>query len=409
MSILVLNAGSSTLKFALFDGDAENDLCHGVVDWQGHKNLATLKLKAVSLSDEFVAHAELASYGDAVGWICRSLEENGFRDLIVAVGHRVVHGGTEFRKPVIIDDSVNERLRKISKLAPLHHPPVLATFEATSIELPDATQVAVFDTTFFADLPKKAVVYPVPYDWHERYGVRRFGFHGISHSYCAKRAERLLGRVGDPDLRLIVCHLGSGSSATAIIGGHPINTTMGFTPLEGLMMGTRSGSIDPGIMIYLMQEHGYSADRLAEELNRNSGLLGVSGVSSDFRTIEKAAESPAINGNGRAALAIEMFADRVRSTIGGLAVTMGGVDGLVFTAGIGENSATLRQQVCQGLECLGLQLDVFQNETIRSDADIATPDSIGRILVIRTREERMVACETIRLLNRTKNSVNTST
>ncbi|QEG22634.1 acetate/propionate family kinase [Mariniblastus fucicola] len=407
MSILVLNAGSSTLKFSLFNGDADEVLCRGMVDWQGRKNVATLKLELASPSEDLVEHAELPNYGDAVSWICRSLDEHGFRDPIRAVGHRVVHGGTEFGEPVVIDESVNIRLQKISKLAPLHHPPVLATFQATRRELRDAKQVAVFDTTFFANLPRKSIVYPVPYDWFERYGVRRFGFHGISHSYCAKRAEQLMDRVGDPKFRLIVCHLGSGASATAIVGGQPINTTMGFTPLEGLMMGTRSGSIDPGILIHLLQEHGYDAAGLQEKLNRHSGLLGVSGVSSDFRTIEKAAANPQINGNGRAALAIEMFADRIRSTIGSFSVSMGGVDGIVFTAGIGENSSTLRAQVCKGLECLGLELDSTQNDNAVPDCDIATRDSQARILVIRTQEEQMVAQETLRVLDQSRSTIRT--
>jgi len=422
MSILVLNAGSSTLKFALFDDEAKASLCHGAVDWRGQQNTATLELKSKSLTELAIVHAEVRGYDEAIRLICQTLRENNFHEQIRAVGHRVVHGATEFQESVVIDQSVIQRLQNISQLAPLHLPPLLKSLEGTFAELPDAKQVAVFDTTFFKSLPEQAIIYPVPYQWHEQYGIRRFGFHGISHSYCSTRAAQMLERVGDPTLRLIVCHLGSGSSATAIIGGSPIQTTMGFTPLEGLMMGTRGGSIDPGIMIYLMQEHGLTIQEIAEQLNHHSGLLGVSGVSSDYRELEKLAsasnhdgservkldgsERGKLDGSERAKLGIEMFADRIRSTIGALAVSMGGVDALIFTAGIGENSASLRERVCEGLGCLGIHLDLNTNNTIQPDGDVATATSTARILVIRTKEEQMIASEVNRIsLYKLRNNV----
>jgi acetate kinase len=388
MSILVLNAGSSTLKFALFDQSARDELADGLVDWRGRGETATLTFRSPA-NDDKESSAEVADYGEAVCWILGSLASNGFDDPIKVVGHRVVHGGTDFSRTTLIDDQVSQSLERISELAPLHNPPALTTIVAMRRVLPDATQVAVFDTAFFANLPHRAIIYPVPYQWFEQYGIRRFGFHGISHAYCASRAAELLKRQDDANLRLVICHLGNGCSATAVRGGQPIATTMGFTPLEGLMMGTRSGSVDPSILLHLLQQKGFDAAQLDESLNRHSGLLGVSGVSSDFREVEKAART----GNQQAQLAIDMFADRIRAAIGAFAVTLGGIDALVFTAGIGEHSATLRSRVCDGLQCLNLLLDEEKNHGIPEDFDIARTNSASRILPIRTREEQMIARE----------------
>lgn len=393
MSILVLNTGSSTLKFAIFDDAATSELAGGVIDWRDSGKAAKLTFRTPNADDR---HTTRDVVDDDVVWILQTLSENGFDESIRAVGHRVVHGGTDFVKPTLIDKQVSRSLERISDLAPLHNPPALTTIKAASTTLPDAAQVAVFDTAFFADLPPRAFLYPIPYEWYEQYGIRRFGFHGISHAYCAARAAKLLGREGDGSLRLVVCHLGNGCSATAVRGGRPVATTMGFTPMEGLMMGTRCGSIDPGILINLLQQHGFDADQLEASLNRRSGLLGISGVSFDFRQVEQAAAS----NDQRAQLAIEMFCDRVRSTIGSLAVTLGGIDGLVFTAGIGEYSVAMRTHVCSGLQCLGLHLDENKNQCRSADSDIATTQSPGRILLIRTCEERMIAQEVQRLIER---------
>ncbi len=262
---------------------------------------------------------------------------------IEVVGHRVVHGGSEFPDSVLIDHGVKEDMARLAELAPLHNPPALAAICAAEAALPDAAQVAVFDTAFYAHLPPKAYIYPVPYEWHVNWGVRRFGFHGISHQYCARRAADMLGR-DLAQLRIVSCHLGGGCSATAVRGGVAIATTMGFTPMEGLMMGTRAGSVDPGILIYLLRSHGLTADEIDDALNCRSGLLGVSGVSADLAKVADSAEQ----GNHRARLAFDMFADRVRSAIGSLAVAMGGVDVLIFTDRVGENSAILRAAACEG-------------------------------------------------------------
>ncbi len=388
MSILVLNAGSSTLKFSLFDPSAREELANGLVDWRGRDESATLQFRSLTTGEK-QATLEVSDYGEAASQILESLRDNGFEDPIELVGHRVVHGGTEFSRTTLIDDRVSHSLNRISELAPLHNPSALTTIGAMRSALPDATHVAVFDTAFFANLPRRATTYPVPYQWFETYGIRRFGFHGISHAYCASRAAELLERQDDAKLRLVICHLGNGCSATAVKGGQPITTTMGFTPLEGLMMGTRSGSVDPGILLHLIQQKGFTTAQLDESLNRQSGLLGVSGVSSDFREVEKAANG----GNHQAQLAIEMFADRIRATIGAFAVTLGGIDALVFTAGIGEHSATLRSRVCDGLQCLNIQLDEQRNRDTLDDSDIARTSSASRILRIRTREEQMIARE----------------
>ena len=308
---------------------------------------------------------------------------------IQVIGHRVVHGGSEFPGSVLIDDAVKESIARWSELAPLHNLPALAAISAAEVVLPHARQVAVFDTAFFANLPARAHVYSLPYAWYSDWGVRRFGFHGLSHQYCAGRAAEILGR--DPTgLRIINCHLGGGCSAAAIHNNVAVATTMGFTPLDGLMMATRPGSLDPGILLHVLRRHGLTADDLDTALHHGSGLLGVSGVSSDFSAIEVAAEQ----GNHRARLAMEMFADRVRAAVGALAVNMGGVDVLTFTDRVGENSPTFRTMACRGLECLGLRLDPLRNAANQPDSDVSPADATARILVIHTREELMIARET---------------
>lgn len=390
MSILVLNAGSSTLKFTLFDDAAEQSFCRGMVDWKGHHGIATLTIRS-SAEDVEQTTADVVGYQQATRWILQTLADKQFNHPIAVVGHRVVHGGSQFHETVALDQQVMNTLERVTELAPLHNPPALAAMRAMADLLPGIPQVAVFDTSFFADLPERASVYPLPYEWLETYGIRRFGFHGINHGYCASQAAEILRRVDDAELRLVICHLGNGCSATATRGGRAIATTMGFTPLEGLMMGTRSGSIDPGILLHMMRQHGFDADQLQDCLNRQSGLLGVSGVSADFRLVQQAAEA----GNERAQLAIEMFADRVRSTIGSLVVTLGGADALVFTAGIGENSAMLRAKICQGLQCLGIDLDRPRNQ--HHALDIAAEGSSIRVLRIEAREELAIAREALRV------------
>jgi acetate kinase len=370
VSVLVLNAGSSTLKFTLFSGRSSEPMAEGTVE-------------------EPTLESDLK---DSVSGVLDAIRDDLASDPVVAVGHRVVHGGRVFTESVPIDDRVLEEIERLSDLAPLHNPPALAAIGAAQRAFPGVPHVAVFDTAFFADLPPDRHVYPLPYEWYAERGIRRFGFHGISHAYCAGRAAEFLGRPL-AGFRAVTCHLGNGCSATATLGGKALATTMGFTPLEGLVMGSRAGSVDPGILLYAMERMGLSAGELGEILQRRSGLLGVSGVSSDFRAVQEAAKE----GNGRARLALAIYADSVRSAIGALAVATGGVDALVFTAGVGENAASLREEACRGLACLGLRLDPERNRTLRPDADLSAPDASGRILILHTREDLHIAREALRV------------
>jgi acetate kinase len=311
---------------------------------------------------------------------------------LAAIGHRIVHGGS-FTSSVRITPKVRERIAALADLAPLHNPPGLETLAAAQQEIPDAPHVAVFDTAFHATLPAEAYTYAIPENWTREWGIRRFGFHGLSHAYCSRRAAEMLGR-SDDQLRLVICHLGHGCSASAVHGGRCVDTTMGFTPLEGLMMATRSGSIDPGVITHVQEQHGLTAKQVEKALNHESGLLGVSGVSADMRQVLAAAHE----GNERSRLALAIYTHRVRQAIGALAVTLGGVDALVFTAGVGENAAEIRQSVCTGLECLGLELDAQANSACRPDSDVAQSNSRRRILVIATREDITMLREVMQVL-----------
>ena len=431
MSILVINTGSSSLKFGLFDSAAREALVEGVIDWAARTGQADFLLRQPNAPAR-KSQLAVADHRSAVAQVVKAMNdphilpgslvpklEFGNEGAISAVGHRVVHGGERFRDSVRLDSEAKAGIAQLSELAPLHNPPALEAIEAVEYALPGVPQVAVFDTAFFAHLPQRAFLYPLPYSWYTDWSIRRYGFHGISHAYCAGRAGEVVRWWGDDHLsttspphppttspphhspltthhsplRLITCHLGNGCSATAVRDGVAVATTMGLTPLEGMMMGTRCGSVDPGILLHVQRQHGLTVDQLDDALNHRSGLLGVSGVSSDFRQVEAAASQ----GNDRARLALEMYADRVRATIGALAVTLGGIDALIFTAGVGTNSANLRAAVCNGLECLGLQLDSTRNTTCQPDADVATDHSSARILVLQTQEELLIAREVRRL------------
>jgi acetate kinase len=394
MNVLTINAGSSSIKFALFESGRDEALREGQISWangdRGHADLT------VSTREGKPELATVAVRDDqaAATWAMRAaLGSAANRATVDVVGHRVVHGGTQFCESVVIDAKVKAAIAHWGKLAPLHNPPALTAIEAAEAAFPGIPQVAVFDTAFYRNLPRKAFVFPLPYEYYQKWGVRRFGFHGTSYSYCSLRSAEMLNGRSQP-LNLVICHLGGGCSATAIRGGAPIATTMGFSPLDGLMMGTRPGSLDPGILLALQREHGLTAEQIARDLNSSSGLLGVSGISSDVAEIEKAAAK----GDERASLALEMFADRVRSAIGGLAVTLGSVDALVFTDRVGETSQALRASICDGLELLGLHLDPQLNQQAKPDTDIATAKSAGRILVVHTREELMIAREAARVI-----------
>ncbi|MGP8199870.1 MAG: acetate/propionate family kinase [Limisphaerales bacterium] len=400
MSILAINAGSSSLKFGLFDGPDCAALVTGELDWaDGNREEAQLIVRPrqgtivrsrLPLPDSSSAAARVIQV--ALGALPPGTDPSA---AINAVGHRIVHGGADYRDSIIIDSDVKEAISLASELAPLHNPPALKAIHAVEEALPGKPQVAVFDTSFHAGLPPKAFLYAVPYDWYERWGIRRFGFHGISHAYCARRAAEIMGR--DPSqLRLVSCHLGGGCSATAVKGGVAVATTSGFSPMDGLMMGTRCGAIDPGILIHLQRREALTGKELDRALNHFSGLLGISGVSPDLAQIEVAATQ----GNNRARLAFDMFADQVRGAIGRLAATLGGIDALTFTDRVGEGSPSLRAAVCQGLDFMGICLDAKRNPEARPDTDIATPGSPARILVIHTEEELMVARETRRVARR---------
>jgi acetate kinase len=390
MSLLVFNAGSSTLKFSLFEAATFGERAEGTIDWKQGSARAVVSLR-LGAEKPTRHEAPVGDYHAAVELVLRLLADSIGADPITACGHRIVHGGERLRASTLIDAGVKQALADLRELAPLHNPPALAGMEAAEAALPGVGQVGVFDTAFFQTLTRARFLYPVPQAWYDDWGIRRFGFHGISHAYCAGRAAELLP--GRPDLRLIICHLGNGCSASAVRSGQAVDTTMGFTPMEGLMMGTRAGSLDAGVLLYLLRTRRLGQEALEQALNHESGLFGVSCVSADFRQVAGAAET----GNERARLAITMYADRVRSAIGALAATLGGVDAVVFTAGVGENSANLRAEVCRGLECLGIHLDGERNQTCRPDADIAKPDGPVRILIVHTRENLVIAREAWRL------------
>lgn len=381
MYTLLLNAGSSSLKgtlVAISDGEVR---ARGLADWAG---ASTKYHFTASDHREHNRDVTWKGHGPAVQQFIRDLTETQPAELddrsqLAAVGHRVVHGGP-FTSSVQITADLRSKLSGLADLAPLHNPPSLETLSAAETELPDVPHIAVFDTAFHASLPQHAYTYPVPTQWTQKWGVRRYGFHGLSHAYCARRAGEMLGSATS---KLVVCHLGHGCSASAVRDGRCVDTTMGFTPLEGLMMATRSGTVDPGLLLHLQQQHGLTAAQIEQTLNRESGLLGVSGVSADMREVQRAADS----GNSAARLALQIYAHRVRQAIGAFTVTMGGVDALIFTAGVGEHSSSMRAAICEGLECLGLRLDAKVNADHHPDTDIAAPDSSGRIFVIATRED----------------------
>jgi acetate kinase len=394
MKVLVLNAGSSTLKFSLYDTDGERVLGEGTADWSAEPARLTVHRAGAA---ETRSELTVRRHEDAMAGVLDALL-HGDRPLLGgtgdlgAVGHRVVHGGDRYTAAVRVTPEVTAAIEELTELAPLHNPAALEGIRAAQAALPNVPQVAAFDTAFHATIPPAARVYPLPYAWTTDWGARRFGFHGLSHAYCAGRAAEMLGRPAG--LRLVICHLGNGCSLSAVRDGVCVDTSMGFTPLEGVMMGTRSGSVDPGLLLYVLRRKGVTPDALDRVLNHESGLLGVSGVSSDMRQVLAATDA----GNERARLALEIYAHRVRQTVGAMTATLGGITALVFTAGVGEHAAPVRARVCDGLECLGLELDAPANAGCRPDADVATAGSRGRILVIATREDLMIVRETVRVL-----------
>lgn len=395
MKVLVLNCGSSSIKYQLFAMPQRTMLAKGIIERIGdpraaisHQDQAGRQQHAISAANHEQAMLQILS---------RLLPAEDGRDdsatKIDAVGHRVVHGGDEFTGSVLIDQTVLGSIDKMSRLAPLHNPPNLAGIRAATQALPQAPQVACFDTAFHATIPQVAFTYALPFELYEKLGVRRYGFHGTSHRYVAERAAEALGtdRLG---IDCITCHLGNGSSITAVQGGKSVDTSMGLTPLEGLVMGTRCGDIDPAIIFYLA-ENGYSVADINELCNKKSGVLGLSGCSNDMRTLIDEASA----GNRRARLALDVFCYRVKKYIGAYLAVLGRIDALVFTGGIGENAAAIRQQICAGLEPLGIELDNRQNEAVVGrEGRINVAGRRVSILVIPTDEEGAIAADTYRLV-----------
>lgn len=392
MKVLVINAGSSTLKYQLIDMENEQVLARGICDKIGKDS--SLSHKA---GGHEVAYAKgFATHTEAFHEVCHQLVEGEIAVLsglsqIAAVGHRVVHGGDHFRDSVLIDDDVLEKILSLSDLAPLHNPPMVKAVRSCRELLPQGVpQVAVFDTAFHHSLPEKAYAYPIPSQYRSDLKIRRYGFHGTSHRYVSEELAKALGRpVGD--LKIVTCHLGNGSTVTAVRHGQSVDTSAGFSTLDGVMMGTRCGAIDPSIPLYLETKGGLRADEIETVLMKQSGLLGVSALSSDHRELEQAAAG----GNGCAQLALDMYAYQIKKFIGAYAVAMGGLDGVVFTGGIGENSSGLRADVCEGMAFLGMSIDAVTNRATRSRLqEISTAASKVRVFVVPTNEELLIARDT---------------
>ncbi|MED1604766.1 acetate kinase [Cytobacillus kochii] len=392
--IIAINAGSSSLKFQLFDMPEEKVITKGIVERIG---LAHAVFTIVVKGEKRTKELEIPNHEVAVQLLLNELTAHEIiaeLDEIVGVGHRVVHGGEDFSQSVLITDEVMDKISRLSDLAPLHNPANLTGILAFKRVLPDVPAVAVFDTAFHQSMPESSYLYSLPYSYYTEYGIRKYGFHGTSHKYVSERAAELLGRPLE-QLRLISCHLGNGASIAAIEGGKSIDTSMGFTPLAGVTMGTRSGDIDPALIPFIMQKTEKSADEVLDVLNKQSGMLGVTGFSSDLRDIEMAAEE----GNDRAELALEIFANHIHKYIGSYAAKMYGVDAIIFTAGIGENSDVVRERVLRGLEFMGVYWDPALNKVRGREAFINYPHSPVKVIIIPTNEEVMIARDTIELIS----------
>lgn len=392
--VLAVNAGSSSLKFQLFNMPQEEVLLKGLIERIGQeKSQLVLTVNGEKIKKEM----PIPNHDVAVEIVLRELIETKVLkslDELHGVGHRVTHGGELFAESAIINDDVIKKIDSLSDLAPLHNPANLAAIKAFFRVLPNIHAVAVFDTAYHQTMPKSSYLYSLPFEYYENFVVRKFGFHGTSHKYVAQRAAEILNKPLE-ELRLISCHLGNGSSIAAIQNGKSIDTTMGFTPLAGLTMGTRSGDIDPALIPYIMEKTEKSADEVVEILNKKSGLLALSGISSDLRDIEEAAGK----GHERANLALEVFANRIHQYIGSYAARMRGVDAIIFTAGIGENSDVVRARVATGLEFMGVYFDPSLNNVRGEEACISYPHSPVKLLVIPTNEEVMIARDTFELMN----------
>ncbi|MBS5941749.1 MAG: acetate kinase [Finegoldia magna] len=391
MKVLVINCGSSSLKYQLFDMTDESVLCKGLVERIG---IEGSKLTHKVNGEKLVVEEPMKDHTEAINHVFDALLDEKYGvikslDEVSAIGHRVLHGGDKLTESCIIDDKVKDKIREFIKFGPLHNPANLMGIEACEKLAPGKKNIAVFDTAFHQTMPAKTFMYAIPYEYYEDYRLRKFGFHGTSHRYITLRTQQLLGK---EDINIITVHLGNGSSIAAVKNGKCYDTSMGLTPLEGLLMGTRSGDLDPTVMTFLMNEKGYSADEMNQILNKKSGVLGVSGISSDFRDLEEEAEK----GNDRAQLALDMFIERVKRYIGGYMAELGHVDAICFAGGIGENSSSMRKDILDTFEELGVKLDLEKNNT-REEALISADDSKVKVYVVPTNEELMIARDTLDL------------
>lgn len=398
MKVLVINTGSSSLKYQLIDMTNERVLAKGLCDRIGLEG--SFVRQTNDDGKKFEKEMPLKDHQDAIREVIQSLtdKEHGVIESmseISSVGHRVVHGGEKFYKSALIDDEVLKTIEECIALAPLHNGPNMIGIQACKKNLPDVPMVAVFDTAFHQTMPKKAYIFALPYEMYKEKGIRRYGFHGTSHKYVSERVAVLMNKPYD-SLKIVTCHLGNGSSICAIRNGIAVDTSMGYTPLDGVPMGTRCGAIDPAIVTSLIEQNGYDAAMLNDLLNKKSGVLGISGISSDFRDLDEAAD----NGNERAELALEIFAYGVKKFIGSYAVAMGGIDALVFTAGIGENNSGIRKRILAGLEFLGVEVDEEKNSLRGQEMDISKEGAKVRTFVIPTNEELAIARETVKILKK---------
>ena len=399
MKVLVINCGSSSLKYQLIDMATEESLAQGLVERIGIEG--SVLTQKVEGKDKYIVKEQMKDHKDAIRLVLAALvdENNGViksMDEISAVGHRVVHGGEKYKESVVINDEVKANIEECFKLAPLHNPANMIGIKACEELMPNTPMVAVFDTAFHGTMPEDAYIYALPYELYEKHGIRKYGFHGTSHKYVSQTCAEVMGR-DIKDLKIITCHLGNGASLCAVKNGVSVDTSMGFTPLEGLAMGTRCGNIDPAIVTFLMKEEGLSVDEVNDLLNKKSGVLGISGISSDFRDIEDAAFN---KDDRRAKLALKIFEYKIRTTIGAYAAAMGGVDAIVFPAGVGENGPETREKCLEGLEFLGVEIDREANNVRGKVREISKAGCKVKAFVIPTNEELVIARDTLELIKK---------
>ncbi len=396
MKILVINCGSSSLKYQFIDMDGEQLLASGLVERIGIEG-SQIKHEKTGM-DKYIVKEDMPDHKSAIGYVLDALKHDTYgviKDIkeIDAVGHRVVHAGEKYASSVLIDKDVLQALKDCIPLAPLHNPPNIIGIESMQDLLPNVKMVAVFDTAFHQTMGAEEYIYALDYSYYEKYKIRRYGFHGTSHRYVSKRVSEMMGK-DMKNLKIITCHLGNGSSIAAVQNGKSVATSMGFTPLEGLAMGTRCGDLDPAILTFLMEHEHVTAKEIDNILNKKSGVLGISGISSDFRDIEEAADQ----GNERAKLALDIFNNRVKKYIAAYAAIMGGVDVIVFTAGIGENSASNRAAICQNMEFLGIEFDTEANKVRGEEKRISKESSKVKVYIVPTNEELMIARDTLEIV-----------